>query len=346
MTLKAIQSSPWEACVSRVFDRALHHTRYRRVLDLIVHKLKHEDLALTRRIREGRVQRQLAFVAGMSAVLSGWEVTLEHYRGSYGQKVMYTPVLLSPLLLAAGLWASRSRWAARYVLPLVSTAVLADGVVGFGYHVRGISRKPGGWRLPVMNLVTGPPLFAPLLFGVGGYLGLVASFMRRDEDPRRELLRRLSRPRSILPSILPRRFRSAGSWKEEIRAGRFQRHMAGATAAAALLSGAEALYSHYKNAFRYRVEWTPLIVAPVLAATAIGAIFKPKIARRLLPVASGLAIANGAIGFCYHVRGVKRRAGGSKHLLYNLLYGPPVFAPLLFAAAGFLGFLASRLRRE
>ena len=31
---------------------------------------------------------------------------------------------------------------------------------------------------------------------------------------------------------------------------------------------------------------------------------------------------------------------------YNLMYGPPVFAPLLFAAAGFLGLLASLLRRE
>jgi|SRR5579871_2035702 len=343
MSLKAIRSSLlWHA-----FDEFLHHAVRPRVLDLLARKLKREDLAVTRRIREGRAQRELAFVAGVSAVLSGWEVALEHYRGSYGQKVMYTPVVLSPLLLAAGLWASRSRWAARYVLPLISTAVLADGVVGFGYHVRGISRKPGGWRLPVTNLVTGPPLFAPLLFGVGGFLGLVASFMRRGDDPRWELLRRRSGPRSIMSRMLPRRFRSGHrTWREEIREGRFQKHMAGATAAAALLSGAEALYSHYKNAFRYRVEWTPLIVAPVLAATAIGAIFKRTIARRLLPAASSLAIANGAIGFCYHVRGVQRRPGGRTHLLYNLIYGPPVFAPLLFAAAGFLGILASKLRRE
>jgi hypothetical protein len=51
------------------------------------------------------------------------------------------------------------------------------------------------------------------------------------------------------------------------------------------------------------------------------------------------------IGFFYHARGVLRRPGGTKLPLYNILYGPPIFAPLLFAATGFLGLLASLLRR-
>jgi hypothetical protein len=57
-----------------------------------------------------------------------------------------------------------------------------NSVVGFYFHVRGIQRKPGGWRLPVVNIVMGPPVFAPLLFGVSGYLGLIASFLRRGGD--------------------------------------------------------------------------------------------------------------------------------------------------------------------
>jgi hypothetical protein len=32
--------------------------------------------------------------------------------------------------------------------------------------------------------------------------------------------------------------------------------------------------------------------------------------------------------------------------LYNVLYGPPIFAPLLFAACGTVGLLASLMRRE
>jgi hypothetical protein len=35
-----------------------------------------------------------------------------------------------------------------------------------------------------------------------------------------------------------------------------------------------------------------------------------------------------------------------KKPLYNIVYGPPLFAPLLFAASGLLGLLASLLRRE
>jgi hypothetical protein len=41
-----------------------------------------------------------------------------------------------------------------------------------------------------------------------------------------------------------------------------------------------------------------------------------------------------------------RRPGGRKTLLYNILYGPPLFAPLLFAACGVIGVLASLMRRE
>jgi hypothetical protein len=59
-----------------------------------------------------------------------------------------------------------------------------------------------------------------------------------------------------------------------------------------------------------------------------------------------LAMADGGIGFFYHARGVLRRPGGTKHWAYNILYGPPIFAPLLFAACGFTGLLASLLRRE
>ena len=60
---------------------------------------------------------------------------------------------------------------------------------------------------------------------------------------------------------------------------------------------------------------------------------------RQLPASSALALVDGAVGFGYHVRGVARRPGGTKNWLYNILYGPPIFAPLLFAACGALGIL-------
>ncbi len=298
-------------------------------------------------IREGRFQRSLALIAGASSLVSGLEVAYEHYRGSYGQRIMYSPVILSPALCVAGVWAFKSRRAARTVLPVVSAAVLADCLIGFGFHVRGIARKPGGWRIPVTNVVMGPPVFAPLLFGISGYLGLVACFLRREDAPGDHFLPGVARPLPTWTKLLPAKLREEEiTLAQDLREGRFQKHMALATAGSAFFSGVEALYSHYKNNFRYKAQWTPVVIAPLLMGATFGAMKSRKVAHTLLPAASALAVADGAIGFYYHARGVKRRPGGTKHLLYNIMYGPPILAPLLFAACGFLGLLASFLRRE
>jgi hypothetical protein len=115
---------------------------------------------------------------------------------------------------------------------------------------------------------------------------------------------------------------------------------------ATFFSGFEAWYSHYKNNFRYKAQWTPIIISPLLMAAGIGAIKSRRIAHTWLPAISAVAIADGTIGFGYHARGVWRRPGGLKKPIYNMIYGPPLFAPLLFAASGFLGVLASLLGRE
>jgi hypothetical protein len=296
-------------------------------------------------IREGRFQRSLALIAGLSSAIAGLEVAYEHYRGSYGQRIMYTPVVCSAALLAAGVCAVFSRRAARTLLRAVSAITLADCAIGFGFHIRGIQRKPGGWRLPVFNIVMGPPLFAPLLFGTSAYLGLVASFLRREESsPQRSRTIPAWPPWS---KLLPRKLRDEEiTLVQELREGKFQRHFAAATAASAAFSGIEALYSHYKNNFKYKAQWSPIVIAGLLIGAALASIWSPKVAKRLLPAASALAIGDGAVGFFYHARGVKRRPGGLKNPLYNVMYGPPIFAPLLFAACGFLGVLASMFRRE
>ena len=133
-------------------------------------------------IRQGRFQRSLSALAGASSVLAGAEVAYEHYRGSYGQQVMYTPVVLGGAMTIAGICGAFSPRAARTVLRWTSAVTLLDGLVGFCFHIRGIQRKPGGWRLPIINIIMGPPIFAPLLFGVSAYLGLIASFLSPEES--------------------------------------------------------------------------------------------------------------------------------------------------------------------
>ena len=258
---------------------------------------------------------------------------------------MYTPVFISLALVGTSIGGVFNRWLARVALPIVSLLTMLDGVVGFFLHVRGIKRKPGGWRIPIFNIVMGPPLFAPLLFGISGFLGLITTFLRHEDDLPQPPPAYIRRKRPLWLDMLPREVtQDVSTVEQDIREGRFQRLMAVATALAAICSGVESLYSHYKNAFTYRIEWTPILLTPALVFAGLGAVWSRTIARTLLPITSALALLDGALGFFYHARGVLRRPGGSKLPVYNVLYGPPILAPLLFAATGFLGLLASLLR--
>lgn len=314
--------------------------------------LTQEGAVLDQDIREGKFQRSLAAIAAISGLMSGIEVASEHYRGSYSQRVMYSPIILSFSLVGAGLAGVFSRRAAKTVMPLVSALTMADGLIGFFFHIRGIHRKPGGWRIAIYDLIMGPPVFAPLLLGIGGYLGVIASLLRREGDPD------VSLPGSPSPTpgwlaLLPARVAEEGvRFEREAREGRLQRNLAVAAAISAFLSGAEALYSHYKNDFRYWYQWTPIVLTPILMASGFGTLFSRKLARTLLPLSSLLAMLDGIAGAFFHVRGTLRRPGGLRWgpaginvPLHNWMYGPPPLAPLLFAASGFLGLLASLLRR-
>lgn len=304
---------------------------------------EHDAQIISNHVREGRFQRSLSLISAGASIMSGLEVAYEHYKGSYSRRVMYTPVILSALLGVAGMAAVFSRRAAHTVLRLISVVTLIDSGVGFYFHIRGVQRKPGGWRLPMTNMIMGPPIFAPLLFGTSAYLGLIASYLQREDataDPAGGSDTFLAR---LLP---PRTSRELLSDEQDMREGRFQQQVAIVTGVSALLSGFEAYYSHYKNNFRYAAQWSPVVLSPLLAAAAFASVKSRKLACTALPALSLAAGADAAVGFFYHARGILRRPGGTKHLLYNILYGPPIFAPLLFGAAGMLGLLASLLRRR
>jgi hypothetical protein len=130
--------------------------------------------------RSGRVQRMLAGATAFSALPLGVEIYFEHYRASFGDKWMWTPVALSPLLSAAGLAAVRSERAAKTVLPALSAAYCVNGLIGMYTHVRGVRRRPGGFNEPLYNIVMGPPLLAPGSLALVGGMGLAAALARRE----------------------------------------------------------------------------------------------------------------------------------------------------------------------
>lgn len=135
---------------------------------------------LTRNIRRGRVQRSLSAATAASALPLGLEIYFEHFRGSFGDKWMWTPIALSPLLSAAGVAGVRSQKAATTVLPALSALYCLDGAIGVYTHIRGVRKRPGGFDEPLYNLVMGPPLLAPGSLALVGAMGLVAAVARRE----------------------------------------------------------------------------------------------------------------------------------------------------------------------
>ena len=135
---------------------------------------------LVRNVEHGRFERALSGLTAAAAAVTGTEIFLEHDSASFGNRMMWLPVALTPLVTAAGIGGVFSRRIAKGALPAVSAVVVANGLQGTYLHVRGIAHKPGGWKLPRYNIEMGPPLFAPLLFTMVGGMGILAAILRRE----------------------------------------------------------------------------------------------------------------------------------------------------------------------
>jgi hypothetical protein len=131
-------------------------------------------------LRAGRMQKTLSATAAVSGLPLGLEMYLEHYKGSFGDIWMWSPIVTSPLVSAAGLAGMRSPTAARTVLPAVGALYALNGVIGTYTHLRGVVRKPGGLSEPTYNLVMGPPLLAPGSLILVGALALLGAIAQRE----------------------------------------------------------------------------------------------------------------------------------------------------------------------
>jgi len=131
-------------------------------------------------VRQGRMQKSLAAATAFSAVPLGIEIWFEHFRGSFGDKWMWTPIVLTPPLAAAGVAGVRSEKAAKTWLPAIGALYCLDGLIGTITHIRGVHRKPGGFQEPVYNITMGPPLLAPGSLALVGGMGVLAAIVRRE----------------------------------------------------------------------------------------------------------------------------------------------------------------------
>jgi hypothetical protein len=136
---------------------------------------------LVRNARAGRLQKLLAATTAASVPALAFEIYTEHYKGSFGDKWMWTPIVLTPPLTAAGIAGVLSERAARTWLPALSALYALDGAIGIVTHLQGVRKRPGGLQEPTYNLVMGPPLLAPGSLCLVGGLGILAGLVRREK---------------------------------------------------------------------------------------------------------------------------------------------------------------------
>jgi hypothetical protein len=136
---------------------------------------------LLRNVEHGRFERTLSGLTAAGALVTAAEIWMEHDRASFGNKMMWVPVALGPVGVAAGIAGVVSKRMAKTALPLASAAIVVNGLQGTYLHIRGIAQRPGGWRMARYNVEMGPPLFAPALMTMVGGMGLLAAVLRREK---------------------------------------------------------------------------------------------------------------------------------------------------------------------
>ena len=134
-----------------------------------------------RNVEHGRFERSLSGMTAFAAAVTTAEIYVEHYRASFGNKMMWSPILVTPPVIVAGIGGIFSRKWAKTYLPVTALIYTANGLVGEFYHARGVARRPGGFKHASYNVPMGPPIMAPGLMTIVGGMGLLAALLRRED---------------------------------------------------------------------------------------------------------------------------------------------------------------------
>ena len=112
-------------------------------------------------------------LVAIAFVVVGAQVFLLHWRAAFRSKAMYGPVVMAPIIAAAGVGAAIVR---NDVVGWASVAVFSvgflDGLLGMAMHLQGIARRVGGFTL--RNLTAGPPPLLPVAFAALALTGGLA----------------------------------------------------------------------------------------------------------------------------------------------------------------------------
>lgn len=261
--------------------------------------------------------RRLNGAAGLIATSTLLDSGIEHYRGSFHNKAMFTPLLASALTLAVSVHGSRDERPLAHAVrdPIYLFAALT-GVAGTGFHIYNVARRPGGFSW--QNLFYGSPLGAPAAMALSGLLGYYSERVRGSD------------------SDAPRVF--------GMPAGQA---LAGLTALGLLATSSEAALLHFRGAYHDPFMYLPVALPPIAAGLlAEAATSQRREPGRLARWWLRLTAVMGFAGTGFHAWGVQRNMGGWRNWRQNLLNGPPIPAPPSFTGLALAGLAALGLIKE
>jgi hypothetical protein len=248
----------------------------------------------------------LFLLVGLTTVLLMVETTLGHYRSGFPLRAQFAPLVSEAFLIAAcvaSLVVPTAR-GTRLALLVAGTIAITAGLVGVGYHHWfGIVKKAGSYRWLLHYLMYSAPPLVPLtltLLGAFALAGVLGSVGSVG----------LARMLLVLAAI----------------------GIAGATVQAAIF--------HYRGAFNTRWMYAPFILPPLAVFALAGAALHPELFRPAFVAALLVLTAfTGAVGVGMHLRGLDRQMGGLYVFLFNVLQGPPPFAPAIMSGFALMGLV-------
>jgi hypothetical protein len=117
--------------------------------------------------------RLYMLLVALAFAIVGLQVLLFHWRAAFRRLTMYGPVLLAPVIVVAGVVGALKRdGLLGWIVLAVFALGIVDGLVGIVEHLRGISRRIGGFSL--RNLMSGPPPLLPVAFMALALTGALA----------------------------------------------------------------------------------------------------------------------------------------------------------------------------
>lgn len=227
---------------------------------------------------------------------------IEHYRGSFKDRLMFAGPTMAAVGLAATIWiATRPSEAKRPVARIALGAVGLTGLAGLGFHAYNILKRPG--ELSALNIFYAAPFGAPAALTLAGLYGLIAG----------EMLDGLGTVSARLP-----------------------RRAAGLIALSLLGTVAEAGVLHFRGAFQDPFMYAPVVVPPIAAVAVGAAAVDSRAAVAAEPLLKATALL-GIAGPMFHAYGIHRNMGGWRNWSQMILQGPPLPAPPAFLGISIAG---------